>query len=425
MAINLSKINIGIIGLGYVGLPLAIELNKYFNTIGYDINQKRVDDLNIGKDLTGEFTNEELNNENKLEVTSDLNFLKSCNFYIVTVPTPVDLEKKPDLNYLINATDSLSSILKKEDIVVFESTVYPGAIEEVCVPILEKNSQLKFNQDFYVGYSPERINPGDKKHKLNAVVKITSGSTAKTTEVVDAVYKKIIKAGTHIAPSIKTAEAAKVIENIQRDVNIALINELSLIFKKLGLDTEEVLSAAATKWNFNKYHPGLVGGHCISVDPYYLAYKSELLDHYPKMILSGREVNDSMSSFVVEEIKKSLEETGVCPQKSSILCLGLSFKANCSDTRNSGIIKVVQALKELGFSVDSHDPHINKHEVLEHYKIKALDEIQKKYDLILFGVGHDYYVKNFEEILKISARKNTLIFDLYGCLPKEKSDFRL
>lgn len=425
MAINLSKINVGIIGLGYVGLPLAIELNKFFNTIGYDINKKRVEELNKGEDVTREFTNEELNNENKLKVTSDLNLLKSFNFYIVTVPTPVDSEKKPDLNYLINATDSLSSILKKEDIVVFESTVYPGAIEEVCVPILEKNSQLKFNQDFYVGYSPERINPGDKKHKLNAVVKITSGSTAKTTEVVDAVYKKIIKAGTHIAPSIKTAEAAKVIENIQRDVNIALINELSLIFKKLGLDTEEVLSAAATKWNFNKYHPGLVGGHCISVDPYYLAYKSELLDHYPKMILSGREVNDSMSSFVVEEIKKSLEETGVCPQKSSILCLGLSFKANCSDTRNSGIIKVVQALKELGFSVDSHDPHINKHEVLEHYKIKALDEIQKKYDLILFGVGHDYYVKNFEEILNISARKNTLIFDLYGCLPKEKSDFRL
>ncbi len=425
MAINLSKINVGIIGLGYVGLPLAIELNKFFNTIGYDINKKRVEELNKGEDVTREFTNEELNNENKLKVTSDLNLLKSFNFYIVTVPTPVDSEKKPDLNYLINATDSLSSILKKEDIVVFESTVYPGAIEEVCVPILEKNSQLKFNQDFYVGYSPERINPGDKKHKLNAVVKITSGSTAKTTEVVDAVYKKIIKAGTHIAPSIKTAEAAKVIENIQRDVNIALINELSLIFKKLGLDTEEVLSAAATKWNFNKYHPGLVGGHCISVDPYYLAYKSELLDHYPKMILSGREVNDSMSSFVVEEIKKSLEETGVCPQKSSILCLGLSFKANCSDTRNSGIIKVVQALKELGFSVDSHDPHINKHEVLEHYKIKALDEIQKKYDLILFGVGHDYYVKNFEEILNMSARKNTLIFDLYGCLPKEKSDFRL
>ncbi|HBK0767178.1 TPA: nucleotide sugar dehydrogenase, partial [Escherichia coli] len=347
---------IGIIGLGYVGLPLAVEFGKILPTIGFDINKKRISELSNYIDNTLECTTEELKQAHNLIYSSELNLLSTCNFFIVTVPTPIDKHKQPDLTPLVKASESIATILKKGDIVVYESTVYPGATEEVCIPILEKNSGLKFNVDFFAGYSPERINPGDKEHRVTNILKITSGSTPETADKVDEVYNLIIEAGTHKASSIKVAEAAKVIENTQRDVNIALINELSIIFNKLNIDTLEVLEAAGTKWNFLPFRPGLVGGHCIGVDPYYLTHKAQSAGYHPEIILAGRRLNDNMGHFVVSQLVKKMISKKIQIENSNVLILGLTFKENCPDLRNTKVVDIISELKEYNINVDVFDP---------------------------------------------------------------------
>jgi UDP-N-acetyl-D-glucosamine/UDP-N-acetyl-D-galactosamine dehydrogenase len=412
---------IAIIGLGYVGLPLAVEFGKKRPVIGYDIDQKRIDELLAGQDRTNEVSTVEFNESEQLHFTGSLEDLKSCNYYIVTVPTPIDKHKKPDLAPLEKSSAAIGSILKKGDIVIYESTVFPGCTEDVCVPILEKESGLVFNQDFFCGYSPERINPGDKEHRVATIKKVTSGSTPKIADEVDQLYAGIITAGTHKASSIKVAEAAKVIENAQRDLNIAFINELSKIFHKIGIDTHEVLTAAGTKWNFLPFSPGLVGGHCIGVDPYYLTYKAESLGYTPQVILAGRRINDGMGAYIANRVMKLLTKNGSA-QNAKILMLGITFKEDCPDIRNSRVIDVIEELKDYGVKVDVYDPHADNAEVKHEYNIDLLDTPGNNYNAIVLAVKHEEFNK-----LDWSSLKNekTVVFDVKAGLDEDIVSERL
>ena len=413
---------LAIIGLGYVGLPLAVEFGKKFETIGFDINKERIEELKEGYDRTLEVDSENLKSAKKLSFTTELDDIKDANIYIVTVPTPIDSFKRPDLTPLLKASETVGKVLKKGDIVIYESTVYPGATEEDCVPILEKFSGLKFNKDFFCGYSPERINPGDKEHTVTKIKKVTSGSTPEVAKEVDELYKSIIEAGTHLAPSIKVAEAAKVIENAQRDINIAFVNELAMIFNKMGIDTNAVLEAAATKWNFLKFKPGLVGGHCIGVDPYYLTHKAQQLGYNPEIILAGRRLNDNMGIFVANQVVKLMIKKGKRIEGSKILVLGITFKENCPDIRNSRVIDVINELKDFGCNVEVYDPWADKEEVKREYGINLLtkeDNIDlSKYDAIVVAVAHDEFKK-----MDIKKSDNQVIYDIKGIL--KESDGRL
>ena len=418
---------IGVVGLGYVGLPLAVEFGKYFPTVGFDINERRIAELQAGKDSTLEVSKEELKGAAQLEYSASLAALKRCTFYIVTVPTPIDQYKRPDLTPLVKASETLGKVLKRGDIVVYESTVYPGCTEEVCVPVLEKFSGLKFNQDFFCGYSPERINPGDKQHRLPSIKKVTSGSTPEIAEVVDALYATIITAGTHKASSIKVAEAAKVIENTQRDVNIALINELSLIFNRLGVDTEEVLQAAETKWNFVKFRPGLVGGHCIGVDPYYLTHKAQEIGYHPEMILAGRRLNDNMPLYVAGEVIKLMTRKRIHVDGSRVLVLGLTFKENCPDVRNTKVVDVVRELERYGANVDVVDPWANAAEAQHEYGLKPAKTVRKgaKYDAVVLAVAHNEFKELGAAALRKLGKKNHVLYDIKHLLPASETDGRL
>ena len=420
---NIDKVNIAVIGQGYVGLPLAIEFGKKYPTIGFDINRSRIDELKKGVDHTNEATPEQLTSATELSFSANINDIKECNIYIVTVPTPIDEFKTPDLNPLRGASKMLGEILKKGDTVIYESTVYPGCTQEVCVPLLEKSSGLIFNTDFYCGYSPERIVPGDKVNTLTTIMKVTSGSTPEIANFVDDLYASIITAGTFKAASMKVAEASKAIENAQRDVNISFVNELALIFDRVGIDTQDVLDAAGTKWNFLKYKPGLVGGHCISVDPYYLAYKAENLGYHPEVILSGRRVNDNMSTFVANKMIKMLIKAGKQIMGSKILILGVTFKENCPDTRNSKVFDVYNELKEFGLKVDAYDYEADQTEVKDEYGINLIDEIKEKYDGILLAVAHNKFAEI--DILSLKKDKESIVFDLKGFLPRSLVNARL
>ncbi|EXB67479.1 MULTISPECIES: Vi polysaccharide biosynthesis UDP-N-acetylglucosamine C-6 dehydrogenase TviB [Acinetobacter calcoaceticus/baumannii complex] len=423
---QLEQLKIAIIGLGYVGLPLAVEFGKHKPTIGFDINENRILELKNGHDHTLEVTSDELKQVEHLSYTADINDLKNSNFFIVTVPTPIDDFKQPDLTPLIKASQSIAKVLKKGDIVVYESTVYPGATEEVCIPELEKYSGLKFNQDFFVGYSPERINPGDKQRRVTNILKITSGSTPLVADYVDQVYNLIIDVGTHKAPTIKVAEAAKVIENTQRDVNIALINELALIFNKMGIDTEDVLKAAGTKWNFLNFRPGLVGGHCIGVDPYYLTHKAESIGLHPEIILAARRLNDRMGEYVATQLIKEMVKQRIQVVGARILILGLSFKENCPDIRNTKIVDMVKALKEYDLDLDIYDPWVDSAEVEGEYGLAPVTELkQDHYDAIVIAVAHDQFkAMSSQELIALGKEKHVL-YDLKYVLDKEQSDIRL
>ena len=412
-----------IIGLGYVGLPLAVEFGKRYATIGFDINATRIEELRQGIDRTLEVSSEELQAAKNLSFTTSIEDIKDATIYIVTVPTPIDEHKNPDLTPLIMASRTVGRVLKKGDIVIYESTVFPGCTEEVCVPELERESGLKFNEDFFCGYSPERINPGDKKHRLPNIKKVTSGSTPEIAKKVDELYKSIITAGTHLAPSIKVAEAAKVIENAQRDINIAFVNELALIFDRLGIDTLDVLEAAGTKWNFLPFRPGLVGGHCIGVDPYYLAYKAKEVGYHPQIILAGRRTNDEMGIFVANKVVKLLIHKGHKVKGSKALVLGITFKENCPDIRNSRVIDVIRELQEFGIAVDVYDPWADQEEVKREYDLELLTDTPNfaHYDSIVLAVAHEQFKK-----LDYSAiSKASVVFDIKGVLPKNIVDKRL
>jgi UDP-N-acetyl-D-galactosamine dehydrogenase len=423
---------IAVIGLGYVGLPLAIEFGKKYKVLGFDINQERIDELIYGKDRTNEADLEGLtlsmslgvdSNEFGLSFSSKIEDLEYSNFYIVTVPTPIDQFKAPDLSPLLKASEMIGKVLNKGDIVIYESTVYPGCTEEDCVPILEKYSGLKFNQDFYCGYSPERINPGDKVNTLTKIKKVTSGSTPEIADIVDRLYRSIIEAGTHKAPSIKVAEASKAIENAQRDVNISFVNELALIFDRMGIDTNDVLDAAGTKWNFLKYKPGLVGGHCIGVDPYYLAHKAESLGYYPQVILSGRRVNDNMGMFIANKVIKLLITRNRVISGSKILVLGITFKEDCPDIRNSKVIDIISELQQFKAIVDVYDPHADKIEVDQEYGIKLIESLEFKYDAIVLAVSHLKFKElNFDNL---KNSNDSIIFDIKGFLDRNIVDSRL
>ncbi|MEA5138778.1 nucleotide sugar dehydrogenase [Arcicella rigui] len=420
--LDIQATKIAIIGLGYVGLPLAVEFGKKYQVLGFDINQTRVNELNAGHDRTHEVESSQLKASEKLTFSASPEMLSTCNVFIVTVPTPIDKYKKPDLIPLLSASKTVGKVLKKNDIVIYESTVYPGCTEEDCVPVLERESGLKFNEDFFCGYSPERINPGDKINTLTKIRKVTSGSTEEIAEFVDQLYGSIIEAGTYKASSLKVAEASKAIENAQRDVNISFVNELSLIFDKMGIDTSEVLEAAGTKWNFLKFKPGLVGGHCIGVDPYYLLHKSESLGYYPQVILSGRRVNDNMGIFVGGKLIKLLIKKGHKIEGSKVLILGITFKENCPDIRNSRVIDVYQELQEFGVQIDVHDPWADKKEVHEEYGISLLDSITEKYDGILLAVSHDEY-KNLD--LEQLKNPDAVVYDIKSLWNKDLVDARL
>jgi len=420
---NIEKVNIAIIGQGYVGLPLAIEFGKKYPTIGFDINANRIEDLKNHIDYTNEASQEQLRSADQLNFSSDINDITNCNVYIVTVPTPIDEYKTPDLNPLKGASKMLASILKNGDTVIYESTVFPGCTEEVCVPLLESVSGLVFNQDFFCGYSPERIVPGDKVNTLTTIMKVTSGSTPKVADFVDELYSSIITAGTYKAANIKVAEASKAIENAQRDLNISFVNELALIFDRVGIDTQDVLDAAGTKWNFLKYRPGLVGGHCISVDPYYLAYKAENLGYHPEVILSGRRVNDNMSTFVVNKMIKMLIKAGKQIKGSKVLILGVTFKENCPDIRNSKVADVYAELKEFGLLVDAYDYEANSIEVKQEYDIDLIDEIKEKYDGVLLAVAHNKF--SMIDIQSLKKDSESVVFDLKGFLPRNQVNSRL
>ncbi len=429
-----KKIKIGIIGLGYVGLPLAVEFAKKYPVVGFDINRARVDELNAGKDATLEVDDANLQSvvrkENGVEdsvnglfLTTDHTAMAACNYYIVTVPTPTDKNNRPVLTPLIKASEVVGRILQKNDIVIYESTVYPGATEDDCVPVLEKVSGLKFNVDFFVGYSPERINPGDKKHTVTKILKVTSGSTPETGRKVDELYQSVIIAGTHLAPSIKVAEAAKVIENSQRDINIAFVNELAKIFNNLGIDTAEVLEAAGTKWNFLPFRPGLVGGHCIGVDPYYLAQKAQESGYNPEIILAGRRMNDGMGAWVASQIVKLLIQKGHTVRNSKALVLGITFKENCPDIRNTKAIDVINELKDYGCAVDVYDPWASKEEVMREYNLLLEDSYGKqKYDSVVLAVAHKEFI-NID--LNQLRSDNGIVYDIKGIWEKDKVDGRL
>jgi UDP-N-acetyl-D-galactosamine dehydrogenase len=423
---------IAIIGLGYVGLPLAIEFGKKFKVLGFDINHSRIEELNLLNDRTNEADLDGMKNAMELansNASLGLNFsvneedLKNYNVFIVTVPTPIDQFNAPDLTPLLKASEMLGKIIKKGDIIIYESTVYPGCTEEDCVPVLEKHSGLKYNHDFYCGYSPERINPGDKINTLTKIKKVTSGSTPAIAEIVDQLYKSIITAGTHKAPSLKVAEASKAIENAQRDVNISFVNELALIFDRMGIDTNDVLDAAGTKWNFLKYKPGLVGGHCIGVDPYYLAHKAESLGYHPQVILSGRRVNDNMGMFVANKLVKLLIAKNHVISKSNVLVLGITFKEDCPDIRNSKVIDIVKELQQFNINVDVFDPHADKHEVAEEYGIILIDNLEKTYDGIILAVSHKEFL--LLDLNRLKSSNSTVIFDTKAFLDREIVDSRL
>jgi UDP-N-acetyl-D-galactosamine dehydrogenase len=429
---NIYDKRIAVIGLGYVGLPLAIEFGKKFKVLGFDISQSRIEELNLltdrtnEADLVGMEKAMEMAKSNEgagLNFSSNVEYLKNCNVFIVTVPTPIDRFKAPDLTPLLKASEMLGKVIKTGDIVIYESTVYPGCTEEDCVPVLEKYSGLKFNQEFYCGYSPERINPGDKVNTLTKIKKVTSGSTQEIAEVVDQLYKSIITAGTHKAPCIKVAEASKAIENAQRDVNISFVNELALIFDRMGIDTNDVLDAAGTKWNFLKYKPGLVGGHCIGVDPYYLAHKAESLGYHPQVILSGRRVNDNMGMFVANKLVKLLIAKDHVISKSNVLVLGITFKEDCPDIRNSKVIDIIKELQQFNINVDVFDPHANEHEVSEEYGITLIDEINKTYSGIILAVSHKEFLGL--ELDDLKSSNSSVIFDTKSFLNRSLIDGRL
>ena len=417
---------IAIIGLGYVGLPLAIEFGKKRDVIGFDINKDRIDLLKNHTDPTLEITKKEFTEAIYLNFTIKVEDLKECNIFIVTVPTPIDKHKRPDLTSLENSSGTIGSVLKKGDIVIYESTVYPGATEEICVPILEKKSGLIFNKDFYCGYSPERINPGDKKHRVADIKKVTAGSTPEIATEIDKLYQEIIVAGTHKAKSIKVAEAAKVIENTQRDLNIALINELALIFKKLDIDTEAVLEAAGTKWNFLPFRPGLVGGHCIGVDPYYLTHKANEVGYYPEMILAGRRLNDNMGSYVANEVSKLMTKKRIQIAEANILIMGLTFKENCPDHRNTRVVDLVKELQSFNCNVDVYDPWVNKKQVADEYKIQIIDKpLKDKYSAIVIAVAHDEFKKLSEDQIRAYGKNNHVLYDIKYLLKANETDGRL
>ncbi len=424
--LTLNDIKIAVIGLGYVGLPLAVEFGKHRPVVGFDINTQRIDELKSGTDHTLEVSDDELEQAAQLSFSSDLADLKDCNFFIVTVPTPIDDFKQPDLTPLIKASQALGSILKQDDIVVYESTVYPGATEEVCVPELEKASHLKFNTDFYVGYSPERINPGDKEHRVTNILKVTAGSTPEIANLVDDVYNLVITAGTHKAASIKVAEAAKVIENTQRDVNIALINELAVIFNKMGIDTEAVLKAAGTKWNFLPFRPGLVGGHCIGVDPYYLTHKAQAIGYNPEIILAGRRLNDGMGEYVATQLVKTMIKKRIQVEGAKVLVLGFSFKENCPDIRNTKVIDIIKELRDYNIDVDVYDPWIDSSEAEHEYQIMPIDAPKSNYyDGVILAVAHQQFVDMGADTIRDFGKDQHVLYDLKYLFDKNSSDIRL
>jgi UDP-N-acetyl-D-galactosamine dehydrogenase len=417
---------IAIIGLGYVGLPLAVEFGKIRTVVGFDINKSRVDELKSGHDATLEVSNKELAETKGLSFSNDVADLKECSIYIVTVPTPIDEYKRPDLTPLINASEMLGKILSKDDIIIYESTVYPGATEEECIPVVEKKSGLVFNEDFFAGYSPERINPGDKNHRVTNILKVTSGSTPKIATEVDELYLSIISAGTHKASSIRVAEAAKVIENTQRDVNIALINELSIIFNKLGIDTLEVLEAAGTKWNFLPFRPGLVGGHCIGVDPYYLTHKAESVGYHPEMILAGRRLNDGMGGYVVSQLVKEMLKKRIHVDGANVLIMGLTFKENCPDLRNTKVVDIVNELKEYNVNIDILDPWCSNEKAQHEYGLSLISSPQKgHYDAVIIAVGHDEFKAMGADTIKSYGKEVHVLYDLKYVLDKSLVDMRL
>ncbi|MCL1057874.1 Vi polysaccharide biosynthesis UDP-N-acetylglucosamine C-6 dehydrogenase TviB [Shewanella gelidimarina] len=426
MSFSLGNLNIGIIGLGYVGLPLAVEFGKKYNTIGFDINEPRVQELTSGKDSTLECTSAELSEAHLLNYTSSLNDIKECNFYIVTVPTPIDSSNAPDLTPLKKASESLGKIISPNDTVVFESTVYPGATEEVCIPIIERVSGLKFNKDFFAGYSPERINPGDKVNRLTTIVKITAGSTPETADFVDTVYRSIVTAGTHKASSIKVAEAAKVIENTQRDLNIAIINEFAKIFNRLDIDTEEVLKAAGTKWNFLPFKPGLVGGHCISVDPYYLTHKAKEVGYTPEVILAGRRINDGMGSYVATQMVKKLSSKKIHIDEAKVLVMGFTFKGDCPDVRNTKVIEIIKELQSFNINVDVNDTWADPVEVKHEYGVELINELKENYyDGIILAVDHSELKEMGIEKVRALGKSNHVVYDVKYVFPLDAADIRL
>lgn len=423
---KLQDIKLAVVGLGYVGLPLAVEFGKKRIVLGFDINQKRVDELNQGLDHTLEVEPEDLKEARGLKFSAASADLAECNIYIVTVPTPIDEYKQPDLTPLIKASETIGKVLKKGDVVIYESTVYPGATEEDCVPVLEKFSGLKYNKDFFAGYSPERINPGDKEHRVTTIKKVTSGSTPAVADLVDALYNEIIVAGTHRASSIRVAEAAKVIENTQRDVNIALINELALIFNKMGIDTEAVLQAAGTKWNFLPFRPGLVGGHCIGVDPYYLTHKAESIGYHPEIILAGRRLNDSMGVYVVSQLVKAMTKRRIHVDRARVLVLGFTFKENCPDLRNTKVVDIVRELEQYNVLVDVFDPWIDLEEADHEYLIKPVAAPEAgNYDAVIIAVAHNQFKELGVSGIRAFGKPNHVLYDLKYILSADQSDIRL
>jgi len=423
---KLAELKLAIVGLGYVGLPLAVEFGKSRSVVGFDINQKRIDELKSGYDVTLETEPDELHAAKYLSFSTDLDQLRACNCFIVTVPTPIDDHKQPDLTPLIRASETVGKVLKAGDIVIYESTVYPGCTEEDCVPVLEKYSGLTFNQDFYCGYSPERINPGDKEHRVTTIKKVTSGSTPVVADLVDALYNQIITAGTHKAPSIKVAEAAKVIENTQRDLNIALINELALIFNKMGIDTEAVLQAAGSKWNFLPFRPGLVGGHCIGVDPYYLTHKAESIGYHPQIILAGRRLNDSMGAYVVAQLVKAMTKRRLHVDGARILVMGLTFKENCPDLRNTRVVDIVNELQDYNCVVDVFDPWISAEDAMHEYGIKVVAQpAEATYDGIIVAVAHQQFKDMGADAIRQLGTPGHVLYDLKYLFPATASDLRL
>ncbi len=423
---NLSDKKIAVIGLGYVGLPLAVEFGKHYWTLGFDINQARVDELLSGQDSTLEVEPAELASATHLTYSTNSQDLRQANVYIVTVPTPIDRHKRPDLTPLVKASLTVGKVIKPGDIVIYESTVYPGATEEDCIPLIERESGLQYNVDFFAGYSPERINPGDKEHRLTTIKKVTSGSTPEIGQVVDALYRSIVTAGTHLAPSIRVAEAAKVIENTQRDLNIALVNELALIFNRLGIDTLAVLEAAGTKWNFLPFRPGLVGGHCIGVDPYYLTHKAQEVGHMPEVILAGRRINDQMGQYVVAQVVKLMLRRRIHVEDANVLVLGLTFKENCPDIRNTRVVDIVHEFHSYGANVDVYDPWVNAAECEHEYGLVPVPQpAAGKYDAIILAVGHQQFRELGVEAIKKFGRRECVLYDIKSLFPADQVDARL
>lgn len=424
---NLDNLNIAVIGLGYVGLPLAVEFGKIRPVIGFDINAQRISDLKAGRDLTLEIDGPALSDAKNLRYTTEMSDLESCNCFIVTVPTPIDHHNKPDLTPLIKASETVGKVLKRGGIVIYESTVYPGCTEEDCVPILEKVSGLKFNQDFYCGYSPERINPGDKEHRVTTIKKITSGSTPEIADIIDRLYNEIVTVGTHRAESIRVAEAAKVIENTQRDVNIALINELAIIFNKMQIDTEAVLKAAGSKWNFLSFRPGLVGGHCIGVDPYYLTHKAQSIGYHPEIILAGRRLNDNMGSYVVSQLVKAMTQRRIHVNGARVLVLGFTFKENCPDLRNTRVIDILGELRDYNVQADVYDPWIDAEQAYSEYGIRPIDyPLSGAYDAVIIAVAHNEFRElGVKGIRAFGKPQNHILYDLKYVLNANESDLRL